>query len=234
MTANPKIRRPTKLTHFFTHESLYIRGFDWYAQQMPQLSTHYSIIDIGLHYFETPLIAERIVKMGTNVKIIIVLCDPVDRTIREYQYKNSIPGNIENHFELKDLIETPDGNLNLKYMPVWASIYVRSVRHWYDLFPSKNILFLDGDQLLKNPTLQLTQLETFLGLPEYVKPEHFVYDQNRRTSCRKRYETQIECRTKHERQLPITDSTSRQKLVEFYRILNNQLFAHINKIYAWS
>ncbi len=234
MTVNQKIRRPAKQTHFFSHESMYVRGFEWYAQQMPQLSTQYMIIDIGLHYFETPLIAERIAKMGANTKIIIVLCDPVDRTIREYQYKKSIPGNIENHFELKDLIENPDGTLNLKYMPVWASIYVRSVRHWHDLFQAKNILFLDGDQLLRNPAPQLNELEIFLGVPKSIKPDNFVYDATRRTSCRRRYEAQTECLTKLAQQTLITDSTSRQMLCEFYRILNNQLFAQINKIYVWS
>lgn len=61
----------------------------------------------------------------------------------------------------------PNGTVNESYRPLIISMYHLHIHRWLEIFSRKQILVVNGDQLIEDPVSQLRRIETFLGIYFY-------------------------------------------------------------------
>ncbi|MEX2132610.1 MAG: sulfotransferase domain-containing protein, partial [Acidimicrobiia bacterium] len=77
-----------KEVHFFDQN--YERGIDWYLQHFPGSDTAKAIGEATPAYLYFPEVAERIATTLPDVKILLLLRDPVDRAHSHYWHNRSV------------------------------------------------------------------------------------------------------------------------------------------------
>lgn len=112
---NKTVRRPENEVHFFDNDINYMKGLDWYRSQMPKTRPENSEISIEKtpKYFHSRLVPERIHKMNPNIKLILVVRDPVVRLMSDYaqllQYHNE---RNQSFGTFEDIMMLDDGSVN--------------------------------------------------------------------------------------------------------------------------
>lgn len=56
------------------------------------------------------------------------------------------------------------------------------------MFRRDQIHIVDGDRLIKEPHVELNKIETFLGLPQQIRQDQFVYNKKKKFFCARMYE----------------------------------------------
>ncbi|NJO70981.1 MAG: sulfotransferase domain-containing protein [Oscillatoriales cyanobacterium RM1_1_9] len=178
-----------KEIHFWNHH--YKRGLDWYLSHFPKLSTDQQLFITGEaspNYFEDVTVAERIYQAFPQMKLILLLRNPVDRAVSQYYHwmrlgteKNTLEAAIETEMELlgdypqSTTLNSAYWQLSSKYL--WRGIYGVFLKQWLDIFPREQLLILSSEEFYQHPQSILEQVFEFLGLSPYVLPEYHVYNQ---------------------------------------------------------
>lgn len=158
--------------HFFDYDENYHKGFDWYKSNFPDKDSGMVTGEVAANYLYLEAARDRVISSNVNIKVIILLRDPVQRTISEYKhhFRN---GSLKNTLDY--YISNPDAPIegNLRYNP-WHILVERSkYSHWINMWAEKvdknNILLLDISELNDIGCLQ-TSLSKFLCLEKlYLK-----------------------------------------------------------------
>lgn len=64
----------------------------------------------------------------------------------------------------EELAILPNGTVNENYRPLAISMYHLHMHRWLEVFSRKQLLVVNGDQLIEDPVSQLRRIETFLGM----------------------------------------------------------------------
>lgn len=236
-----------KEINFFNHQEKYDQGQNWYHQQFkaPLFFQPKSIfIDSTPQYLNNLDVPEKIFKYNKNAKIVILLREPVSwaysawnmykqfaekdqeyklwrakRAISIYEREKFIK--FLNHrpfpnFETLVNQEVDEGYLN-NYYPhiIQRGIYVEQVKLYIELFGAENVLIFESNYFKNNKTVVTNKVLESLGLnsldiePDNLKPVHL-----------RQYESPI-------------DKITAQKLKEFYKPYNEELFSLINQKFNW-
>ena len=83
---------------------------------------------------------------------------------------------------------------------------------WQELFPKEQIFILDSNELSQKPVEIMNEVFKFLNLPEYIFQKKFY---NKKFKYDK------------------MENATREKLIEFYKPINEKLFKLIGKKYDW-
>ena len=207
-------------------------GLNWYRSMFP---TKGQIDDVRRKegvaitgedtpfYFWNPIAAKRIQKILPNIKLIIILRNPIDRAYSEYQDLVSRESNspsfetfIENEINTrkKGIIITEENfeifNQNDSYL--LKGIYVDQLKIWTKLFPKEQIITLSTESLNSEPTASMESVFQYLNLPDYKIKN-----------------------IQHQKQKKYTpmDSQTRKLLIEFFKPHNERLFKFIGKKFDW-
>ncbi len=224
----------TKQIHFF--DRYYNRKISWYKVSFPFVWTKFFTEKIKRrkfvtgeatpHYMTHPLAAQRASLIVPNAKIIVMLRNPVDRAYSHYHMEKA-HNKEELTFEeaisqeperIKDEIEEMLNNKNNsgRNYPHRAYIksgeYLEQIKKWRDLFPQENFLFIDSAEFNKNPSKVYNDTLRFLGLSPYELEKY--------KKIRKR---------KYEKM----NNQTRNKLVDYFRTHNKELFEYLNLKFDW-
>jgi hypothetical protein len=122
--------------HFFDYDDNYSLGMDWYWNHF-DLNTDCLVGEVAANYFYISESRERIIESITQeVKVIVILRDPVERAISEY-FHHKRNGTLTKSLDY--YLETPSAptEMGLKYTP-WHLIIERSqFRQWLELWEEK-------------------------------------------------------------------------------------------------
>lgn len=201
--AHPNVTTAGAETHFF--DRFYHMGFDWYREQMPLSSEEQITIEKTPKYLVDKRVPERAYQMNPNLKLIVVMRDPVVRAVSEYvqsQWRHkklnirarrdsqSLQMNDSQRFEqmaFKAHISKRHAEISNNTRLVrsdWAIIrnglYATHLKPWLERFPRDQFLFVNGELLISSPSVELNRVERFLGLRSVIKEEHFVRDPSRK------------------------------------------------------
>ena len=170
----------TKELHFFTEH--YSRGLRWYLAQFPPVGSRGLLTgEASADYIDSTLAADRILRHFPRTRFIVLLRDPVERTISHFQMYRRLgleSGEIE--ATLLDAVDAADsGSSPGEY--VQRSIYVRSLRQWFERFPRDQFLVLPSERLFTSPALAMEQVFGFLGLPPHAAIDFGVRNRGDRT-----------------------------------------------------
>ena len=220
----------TKEVHFFDLQ--YARGIDWYLQQFPDRAEsnckkpRYQTGEASPYYFFHPLVPERVHRHFPQVKLIVLLRNPVDRAISHYYHE------VRLGFEKLPLEAACDREAERlageekKWQadPNYCSLphqhftykargnYLEQLQRWYRFFSPDRLLVLHGEAFFADPGPTLARVWDFLGVRGRA--------------------SDASCRYNVGDYPPVSDRI-RNKLADAFRPLNQKLFAALDRDFGW-
>ncbi len=168
---------------FFSRESIYSKGVDWYLETYFKDCRDKRIAgEKSTEYMEASLFPSRAMRHFPKLKVIIMLRDPVERTISNYWW--SVKGGYEKRtleVAIKDeLAELKSGTIIKgcciidKTRPnvyIGRSFYSEKLRNVFDSIPSKQVLLVDFVEYTKSFVSTTLKIFGFLGASSVVPVE---------------------------------------------------------------
>lgn len=149
LALHPRVRPAKQEVHFFDVDTNYGKGLDWYRQQMPSVSKAKGEISVekSPSYFVTEYVPYRIKRMDPDIRLLLIVRDPVTRLISDYSQI------LENHRQLQlqyrpfdEVVLLRNGSVNPECEAVRKSEYSRYMRAWLKHFTMANFHIVNGDK----------------------------------------------------------------------------------------
>ncbi|CEF59617.1 GH20068p [Strongyloides ratti] len=196
LSLHPMIKIARHELHFFDNNETYLKGINWYKNQMPLAEDNQIVIEKTPAYFTSPYAAKRIYKFNPNIKILLILRNPITRTISDFtqvyyvrQSKNLSLPELE-----KEAFYSGTERINKNYKPIRNSLYSIHLFSYLKYFKKNQILILNGDNFIKNPLNELKKAQKFLNLPQMIYSEQLVFNSEKGFYCFKKEEkTKVKC-----------------------------------------
>ena len=219
-----------KELNYFNNDPIYNK----YKNKLRYYHSYFSVSlpfskKIGLEstplYLYHPDVARRIYSYNPNIKIIIVLRDPVKRLISAWNFYRSKHPDVFYQYYPKNitLSELINGdirnfeNINYNSNPISllrVGVYYEQLQRFFEQFSKDQILVLDYDQLKSNYDLVIREILDFLGLSFEEIP-------NLKANITQKYDFSIY-------------NTEVDLLKEFYKPFNKSLFELLGKEFSWT
>lgn len=117
-------------------------------------------------YLYSPVAAGNIYKFNPKAKIIIILRDPVKRTLSHFQMDvaRGIQQAVNAHDIIRKDFENQDKGYLKTHLYIDLSLYYEQIKRYYSIFPSDQIVVLRQEELAIQPEKVLATLSTFLDI----------------------------------------------------------------------
>ncbi|NER47328.1 MAG: tetratricopeptide repeat protein [Symploca sp. SIO1A3] len=208
----------TKEIKFWHSKSNFDRGLDWYLAHFSPICSGQNLItgEATPEYLSSPEAAQRLWPIFPEMKLIILLRNPVDRAISQYYFRCKRGGehrSLEKAIfsELKMLTQQREiDHHNLYYL--FPGIYINSIITWMELFPQKQFLILKSEDFFSATASTVNQVFQFLAVEPY----------------------QLEAYSKKNigNYPPISQSMHRT-LSDYFRTYNQQLEEYLDRKFNW-
>jgi len=225
-----------KEAHFFSVN--YYRGLRWYKANFPTifnkvfskiLRKKFLTGEATPDYLFHPLSPQRVKQILPNVKILVIVRNPVDRAYSHYNYEKDSRNRETLTFE--DALEKEEERLsgekekiiqderyfskNLMFFAYLArGIYVDQLKKWFKFFPRKQFLILKTENLERNPLNVCNTVFQFLDLPPSETKN-------------------LEKSNVGEYQMKTMKESTRKFLVDYFRPHNERLSNYLNMEFEW-
>lgn len=220
-----------KEIHYFSIEELFNRGEKYYHSFFEKNNKTKIFASADTYLFISDKAIERIYKYNPNIKILIMLRNPVERAFSGYNYainngymKNNISfiqsiENEENILKKSSSIEEKNNLCN-----AYQSLYHFHIERWQKTFPKENFIFLKTNDLKNNPERLLNNLSNFLRIDKFEIIENLKANEAKSVKSKKLQQLLLN------RNLPIR-KISRKLLPNFIKnkILNSKI---TDKLYS--
>ena len=221
---HPQILPAIEKEILFFREDNFELGLDWYLAHFPPIPKGSNFLTgEATPWYYAIFEVEKVATLFPNLKIILMLRNPLDRTFSHYQMffsegidKRGFSEVITSEIEwLKNF-----SNFNKYEFNYWSrekgyllmSLYLYFIEKWMAVFPKEQLLILKSEDFYANPAATLTQVFEFLGVPDYPLPEYPNYNPGSYN--------------------PISDDL-RQILAEFFRPHNQKLEQYLGIKFNW-
>lgn len=216
-----------------------------------QLTSYKQLSFTGHHSFfadAKPQLIQMVRKyLPDDVKLILMLRDPVQRLVSDYVRTLSIAERLagderkqyEDNEGLKGSLEATlldeMGHVNPSSPIVRQGMYNIDLRTLYQHIRKDIILIIDGNAFRKDPYPSLVEMERFLNLPPFLKRRHFVYDEVKRVHCANvSSRPDVRCVIPLKgKSLPAIDDDLLLKLYKFFQPHNTQLEKNFGVKFPW-
>tara|TARA_B100000029_G_C17570474_1_gene956439 strand:- start:743 stop:1579 length:837 start_codon:yes stop_codon:yes gene_type:complete len=212
----------------------YNLGVEWYRTWFPTKSFTEKVTKINGKclvyeaspgYFQKPWSIERIHNTLPDIKLILVLRNPVDRTYSHYQHstrrgiktKTSFRELLDRDFKKFEKIREDNYDEYFRDFVlstyIGPSIYVKLVEEWMKVFNEKQLLIFSTEELSNDSEKVFERIFDFLN----------INDTKISTSVRENvggYADKL-------------DDDLREKLIEFFRPYNERLYEKIGQTFDW-
>ena len=215
-----------KEIHFFDLQ--YQKGIDWYESQFASKSSPQFLTgEASPYYIFHPLVAQRLKQHYPQIKIIVLLRNPVDRAISQYYHEihhKCETLSLEKAFavestrlagETEKIISNPYyySFNHQHYTYLSRGIYIDQLKNWMRYFPKKQFLILESEDLYKDPALTVNKTFEFLGLPHFQLSQYEKYNAGN---------------------YPAVNERIYQYLVDYYEPHNQRLAAYLGREFTWT
>jgi len=189
-------------------------------------NSEYVTIEKTPHYFIDKQTPARIADLLPNVKLILILRDPIIRAISDYvqiQSRHKSYPTFDEFISMKNFT---------RWTPIKIGCYSLYLRRWLKYFPLKQIHFVNGENLIHHPWEELESVQIFLNLSNHIRQEHFYFNSNKRGfPCIKQPNGCLG--SSKGRQHPLISDHTREKLKNFYSICNKQFKQLAQRNFSW-
>ena len=179
------------------------------------------------NYILHPHVAKRVYSKLPNIKIIILLRNPIERAYS--QYFHTLKSGREK-FTFEEAIKKEDERIRDEYnkilrdefykssnFPAFAylsrSIYLNQLRIWFKYFNKEQILIIKSRDLFDNPKETLKNVFSFLNLSNW---SHIKY---------RKYHSDAKGKKMSEK--------TKQNLKEFFKPHNKELYEYLERDFNW-
>ncbi|XP_033895702.1 heparan sulfate glucosamine 3-O-sulfotransferase 3B1-like [Acipenser ruthenus] len=230
---HPDIRALGSEPHFFDRH--YSRGMNWYRSMMPKALDGQIVMEKTPRYFVTAETPARIHSMSKDIKLIVVVRDPITRAISDYTQIISKTHNIPS-FETLTFKNRTIGQIDSLWSPIWIGLYAQHLEKWLAYFPLSQIHFVHGEKLISDPAGELGKVQDFLGLQRIITDKHFYFNKTKGFPCLKKPEgsSKPHCLGKTKgRTHPKIDTEVIKKLKDFYHPHNLKFYQMAGQDFGW-
>ena len=218
-----------KEIHFFsTH---YQKGYEWYKGHFPEKKDSRKKTDAITgeatpYYIFHPHSPARIRKTLPNVKLIVMLRDPVERAFSHYNHHvkfkveplpfvkaiKAEPERLKG--ELDKMVQDESYNsYNLQMFSYLArGVYIDQIKRWLEYFPKEQFLILQSEDFFRDPAGNFVKTLQFLGLPEYKLMSYEKFNAS---------------------QYSFMDKSMREYLINYFRPYNESLYELLELDFGW-
>ena len=226
----------------FFHKN-YNKGLEWYRDQMP-LSKHDQLtVEKTPEYYKSTDAMHRIRAMNASIKLILVVRDPVDRSVSEWiqncrklrEANDKTAEHICQTYESSGIL-TIAGDVNPDSRFISRSMYAKHIERWTRWFPlGIQLLVVDGDKLVSDPLSEIVRVENFLGLRNYLTKHNFVFDEEKGFYCMLFDHGHKYCLGKS-KGIPHPDLNPQveAKLRTFFKPINRDFYKAVQHDFGWS
>ena len=208
-------------------------GVNWYKSFFPTTFTRNKIkskfgdflaFDVTTKYMEEESTANNVYQTKPNMKIIIILRNPVDRAYSQYHL--SVRQTAERR-SFEDVVEENMNRLNKESHEHYGrkpkfsveednhlkkGLYALQLRYWLKIFPRENILIVSTEEFESNQQIIYNKIFEFLNISKFeVKNTKKMEKGN----------------------YPPMKSETRNLLLDYFRSHNHELFELINIKFDW-
>lgn len=162
LVKHPEVYMPhdKKEIHFFDNN--YSKGREWYLKFFENVSNEKAIGEITPKYIFDKKVPSLVKKeLGSNMKFIVILRNPVTRFISSYKYgrqRNNYKGSIEEFYRTSEKA----------YI---RGLYSKQLKNWFKYFDKSQFLVLIFEEEIKNPKRTLSKLSEFLEIDKSLFDE---------------------------------------------------------------
>ncbi|MBN3314964.1 HS3SA sulfotransferase, partial [Atractosteus spatula] len=230
---HPDIRALGSEPHFFDRH--YARGLSWYRSMMPKALDGQIVMEKTPRYFVTAETPARIYAMSKEIKLIVVVRDPITRAISDYTQIISKTPDIPS-FETLTFKNRTTGQIDALWSPIWIGMYAQHLEKWLAYFPPAQIHFVHGERLISDPAGELGKVQDFLGLQRIITDKHFYFNKTKGFPCLKKPEgsSKPHCLGKTKgRTHPKIDPEVIQRLKDFYHPHNLKFYQMAGQDFGW-
>ncbi len=175
-----------KEIHFFDDQ--YQHGFDWYKKNFPpDLPAGHMTGEASPYYLFHPQVPARVREWLPDVKLIVMLRNPIDRAYSHYQmmvrrgleplsFAEAIQAErsrIEEDYARMERDPRFNSSNCAVYSYVKRGLYVEQLERWYRHFPRDQILVLHSEYGFQQPAHNYEKVLNFLDMPLW-EPEQYV------------------------------------------------------------
>lgn len=146
-----------KEPEFFSRDSEYERGLDWYTGLFSAASSDQLCGEASTTYTRWPhwpYVPERIAEAVPRVRLLYIMRNPVDRAYSHYV-----------HHMRTGVTMTFEEALQQSSIYLDCSRYMRQIERFLDHFTEEQFCFLLHEELRSRPDTTLDAVQRFLGLP---------------------------------------------------------------------
>ena len=218
LSQHPHILPPHKKEiNFFNHNYNY--GTAWYLAHFPAITDgkKYLTGEASPLYIYNNQVRTRIKQLFPNTKIIVMLRDPVARTISEYYHaanhgleERSLNTIISQEKKRLSMKSRSEALANFGYL--LNSIYLDKISQWLTDFSPENILIIDSELFFKQTDQVMQQVWQFLNLPAIAQLQKIRYNVGT---------------------YPPVSQEINQQLQEFFQPYNQELARYLKRKFSW-
>jgi len=223
-----------KEIHFF--DGNFHRGENWYRYHFPSklkklinekiFKKKFVTGEATPNYLIHPHAAHRVQKISSEVKLILILRNPIDRAYSHYnsavknkreklsfedaikEEKNLVRGEME---KMEDDEDSSTSEIYIRKAYFLQGLYYNNLSKWMKIFPRKQFLIINSEEFFKDPPKNFNEVYEFLGLPQF-NYRYVHYNLGKYP--------------------PMKDET-RRLLIEYYKPYNEKLYKLIGKSFDW-
>jgi Sulfotransferase domain len=234
--------------HFFSKN--FQKGISWYREHFP---THLYMYSVGkllgrdlvtgeasTDYVLHPKAAERVFNALPQVKLIVILRNPIDRAYSHYNHevvmgRESLP--FEAAIELeperlkgeKGKVFADDDFYNTynyqRYSYLTRGIYIDQLKRWMTLFPRDQFCVLRSEDFYADPGAALSRTLEYLGLERFDLKEYEKYNYAGYT--------RLEAIKHNYTAYPTLSATLRRNLINYFKPYNERLYELLGRDFDW-
>ena len=185
LSLHPAVQAEKQEMHFFDDDANYALGLDWYRRRMRYSFPEQLTVEKTPAYFVGERVPERVRRMNASVRLLVTVRDPVERAISDYmQIHATRLARGKRHARFERLaIDPATGDINRSYKAIRRSIYHRHLARWLAHFPLEQFHFVNGENLVLSPVVELRKVEAFLGLEHKLGEDRFYFNKTRGFYC---------------------------------------------------
>jgi len=205
-------------------------GLNWYRSLFPTLFSKWVVKqkkqfaitgEDTPFYIWNPLVANRILKILPNIKLIVLFRNPVDRAYSNYHL--GVRAGSEN-LSFEDAIQMELKKLDNKFQQdiekytiarsyITKGFYADQLKIWLELFTPEQLIIVSTEDLESNPQETLDKIYDFLKIPK----NHKLIPEKQKTAS-----------------YPKMKEETRKILINLYKKSNEELFTIIGKRFDWN
>jgi len=178
LSKHPNIKPNYVVKELSFFDQYYQRGMPWYKSHFPKRKRNRLYFEATTHYIFHPHTPKRIKEHLPNIKIIVLLRDPIFRAFSSYQHQVragrenlsfdeaiKLEKNRLRDEEIKVRNNEDYHSYNLQHFSyLERGMYAKQIKNWLQYFPMDQFKFIKSENFYSNTQKSLEEICNFLDI----------------------------------------------------------------------